>query len=87
MDRVPEEEEVDIPDFWVEHQGSKNNHITKTGRFWEIGEDTMKIGEAFKNACIQHSRTPRIDMVENEKDYVVALLEDSGVESGKVVGM
>jgi hypothetical protein len=87
MDRNSELEEVEIPDFWVEHQGSESNRITETGRFWEIGEDNMMISDAFKNAGIQqHIPIPRIDLVENEEDYIVALLDDDGVESGKVVG-
>ncbi|PVG03736.1 hypothetical protein CPB86DRAFT_694259 [Serendipita vermifera] len=87
MSRYGEQEEVDIPDFWIPHQGSQNNHITKTGRFWEVGEDKVTIGDAFKAAGVHHNQPHLIDVVENEKDYVVALLEDNGVESGRPVDL
>jgi hypothetical protein len=87
MKRDSGEDEVDIPDFWIEHQGITHNPITKTGRFWQFGQDNMMIGDALKNAGVHQTPTPRIDMVENDNDYIVALLEDNGVESGKVVGM
>ncbi|CAG8545266.1 1287_t:CDS:2, partial [Acaulospora colombiana] len=80
MSREGAEEEADIPDFWIEQQGSQRNHITKTGRFWDLGEDNVTIGDAFKAAGIHSNQPHFIDVVENEKDYVVALLEDNGVE-------
>lgn len=75
-----------IPDFWVKHQDSEVNSITKTGRYWEFGENSSLVYDAFKNMGIQQA-SPHIDVVEHEREYIVALIEDETGERAKILDL
>jgi hypothetical protein len=80
-----------IPDVWVRKFDAEHNSVTDTGIWWEHQSENAKLRDVFSNSengreSEQHQWDVEVEVVEKKGDYVVALVNDNGVELGKVVG-
>jgi hypothetical protein len=93
-DEGGDEEEADeddlIPDVWIRKWDPGHNAVTKTGQWWEHQNETLKIGDVFKAAEAGSADMSQkkwcVEIVAKKGDYVVALVNDNGQESGKALG-
>lgn len=71
-----------IPDVWVKKWDPGHNSVTKTGQWWEWQNESTKIRDIFPTTP---GAKGSVEVVARKGDYVVALIEDNGVEKGKVL--
>jgi hypothetical protein len=72
---------VFLPDFWVKRADKNSNRVTESNLCWEYQWPYNKVRET-PAANDSHA----VDIVVGRDSYVIVLINDNGVEMGKVVG-
>lgn len=75
-----DDEDEDIPEFWIKTLDPSRNSVTKSGEVWELQPMRCRLRDAIQKATGSDGKSLKVSIVLQSQDYIIALVKDDTLE-------